>query len=71
MRDRRETLLWMKDLIDHMTLCHEQLQWAGDSATEAFLADSMMVNLSECRQLCQELRTSAQMTARSMAGAMA
>jgi hypothetical protein len=46
----------MKDLIDHMAVCHEQLQWAGDSSTESYLAESLLVDLGECRRLCQELR---------------
>lgn len=56
MKDRRNTLLWMKDLIDHMSRCHEQLQWAGDGRTESFLAETMMGDLAECRRLCEELR---------------
>ncbi len=57
MRNRRETLLWMKDLLEHMSRCHEQLQWAGDRDSEAFLTESLMVDLSECRHLCEQLRT--------------
>lgn len=57
MRNRRHTLLWMKDLIDHMTACHEQLQWAGDDEpAQVFLTESLMVDLGECRQLCEQLR---------------
>lgn len=56
MRNRRNTLLWMKDLIEHMTQCHEQLQWAGDRPTESFLAESLLVDLIECQRLCEELR---------------
>jgi hypothetical protein len=56
MTNRRNTLLWMKDLIEHMTRCHEQLQWAGDGPTESFLAESLMVDLAECQRLCEELR---------------
>ncbi len=56
MRDRQNTLLWMKDLIDHMSQCHEQLQWASDGRTESFLADTLIGDLKECRQLCEELR---------------
>ena len=56
MRNRQETLLWMKDLIEHMNRCHEQLQWASDSSTQSFLTDSLMVDLSECKQLCEELK---------------
>lgn len=56
MRNRRSTLLWMKDLLEHMTRCHEQLQWAGDTPTESFLAESLLVDLVECQRLCEELR---------------
>jgi hypothetical protein len=57
MPNRRQTLLWMKDLIDHMTRCHEQLQWAGDDEpTESFLTEALMVDLRECRQLCEQLQ---------------
>jgi hypothetical protein len=56
MRNRRNTMLWMKDLIEHMTQCHEQLQYAADGRTESFLAESLLVDLTECTRLCEELR---------------
>lgn len=56
MRNRQSTLLWMKDLIDHLGRCQEQLQWASDATTAGFLAESMMVDLSECRRLCEQLK---------------
>lgn len=56
MKDRRTTLLWMKDLIEHMNQCHSQLQWAGEGPGASFLADALMVDLSECRRLCEQLR---------------
>ena len=56
MRNRRSTLLWIKDLIEHMNRTQEQLEWASDGPTAEFLADSMMVDLTECRRLCQELK---------------
>ena len=59
MRNRRHTLLWMKDLLEHMSQCHDQLQWAGeDDPTREFLADSLMGDLVECQKLCEELRAS-------------
>lgn len=57
MRNRRETLLWMKDLIEHMSRCHDQLQWAGDGTTESFLTDALLVDLTECRRLCEQLQS--------------
>ncbi len=57
MRDRQNTLLWMKDLIEHMSQCHEQLEWASDGRTETFLAETLIGDLKECRRLCEELRS--------------
>jgi hypothetical protein len=46
----------MKDLIDHMERCHDQLQWTGDGPTQDFLTESLMVDLTECRRLCEQLQ---------------
>jgi hypothetical protein len=40
-----------------MSRCHDQLEWASDGATQTFLADALMGDLSECQKLCEELRT--------------
>lgn len=55
-RNRHNTLLWMKDLLEHMSRCHDQLQWASDGDTESFLADAMIGDLNECHKLCEQLR---------------
>jgi hypothetical protein len=55
-RNRRNTLLWMRDLLDHMSRCHDQFQWANDGETESFLADALMGDLNECQKLCEQLR---------------
>jgi hypothetical protein len=68
MRNRHEKLLWMKDLLEHMNRCHEQLEWASDGPTTAFLTESLMVDLTECRRLCEELRPG-QLPRAAMAGA--
>ena len=57
MRNRQNTLLWMKDLIEHLTKCHDQLEWASDGRTESFLAETMLVDLVECKRLCEQLRS--------------
>ncbi len=57
MSNRRHTLLWMRDLIDHMARCHDQLQWASDGSTQLFLAESMIGDLVECQRLCEQLRS--------------
>lgn len=56
MRDRHSTMLWMKDLIEHMRHCQEQLQWAAEGPSQSFLAEALLADLTECRRLCEELR---------------
>jgi len=57
MRNRQSTLLWMKDLIEHLSKCHDQLEWAADGHTETFLTETMLVDLHECQRLCEQLRS--------------
>ncbi len=56
MRNRRHTLLWMKDLIEHMAQCHNQLEWTNDGSTQMYLAESLLGDLTECQKLCEQLR---------------
>lgn len=64
MRNRHKTLLWMKDLLEHMNRCHEQLQWAADGVTESYLAESLMVDLTECQKLCEQLKATPRMSSK-------
>ena len=57
MSDRQSTLLWIRDLIDHMNRCHEQLEDAQGGSSESFLTDALLMDLTECRRLCEQLRT--------------
>jgi hypothetical protein len=61
MRNRRTTLLWMKDLLEHMNRCHDQLEWAAEGPASTFLTESRLL----CEQL-QDVRP-ASMGARSFA----
>ncbi|MFO0953143.1 MAG: hypothetical protein U0835_18715 [Isosphaeraceae bacterium] len=56
MSNRQSTLLWIKDLIDHMSQCQEQLQWAADGRTEKFLTERLLGDLVECQKLCEQLQ---------------
>ena len=58
MTNRRDMMIWMKDLIDHMAHCHDQLQWASEGPMEAFLADSLLGDLTQCQRLCEQIRQS-------------
>lgn len=52
--DRQTTLLWMKDLLEHLAYCHEQSEMA-DSRSERYLLESMKRDVDEFRRLCDVL----------------
>lgn len=56
MSQRQSQLLWMKDLIDHMSRCHEQLEWTREADSTRFLTDALIRDLSLCQRLCEELQ---------------
>jgi hypothetical protein len=41
-----------------MNRCHDQLQWAPDGPTSSYLTESLLVDLTECRRLCEQLQPS-------------
>lgn len=69
MSNRRTTLLWMKDIIEHMNQCHEQLEWTSDGPAAGFLTESLLIDLSECRRLCEQLQTAKRRPERALATA--
>lgn len=68
MRNRQNTLLWMKDLLEHMNACHEQLQYSSDGPAEAFLADALLADVTEFRHLCDQIRTRTRRGAGALVG---
>jgi hypothetical protein len=56
MSQRESNLLWLKDVIEHLSACRQQLEWAEDSETVRVLTETMMRDLECCRRLCEGLR---------------
>ena len=55
MSQRESNLLWLKDILEHMTTCQQQLQWAQDAETVQVLTETMLRDLESCRRLCEGL----------------
>jgi len=55
MSQRDTNLLWLKDMLEHLRACHQQLQWTTDSDTIQLLTESMLRDLDCCRRICEEL----------------
>ena len=57
MRNRRHTLLWMKDLIEHMIAVPRPAPVGRRRrAPQSFLTESLLGDLVECQRLCEQLR---------------
>jgi hypothetical protein len=56
MSQRESNLLWLKDMLDHLRDCQQQLQWTEDSDTVHVLTESMLRDLESCRRLCETLQ---------------
>lgn len=52
---RQEKFHWMKDILDHLGDCYEQLQQV-DPDSDRYLAESINRDLEEFRRLCNSLR---------------
>ena len=55
MSQRQTNLLWLKDMLDHLLACQQQLQWAEDADTIKVLTETMLRDLESCRRLCEAL----------------
>ena len=55
MSQRETNLLWLRDMLEHLTHCQQQLNWTEDAQTVQVLTESMIRDLDCCRRLCEEV----------------
>jgi hypothetical protein len=56
MTQRESHLLWLKDILDHLRDCQEQLEWAEDPDSARLLLDSMVRDLESGKKLCEAIK---------------
>jgi hypothetical protein len=56
MSQREANLLWLKDLLEHLSACRQQLEWAEDKQSVSVLAETMLRDLETCRRLCETIQ---------------
>ena len=56
MGPREANLLWLKDILEHLTTCQKQLEWAEDPESIAVLTETMLRDLERCQRVCENLR---------------
>ncbi|MBI1914755.1 MAG: hypothetical protein HYS12_08465 [Planctomycetes bacterium] len=55
MSQRESNLLWLKDSLEHLTTCQQQLEWAEDNETIRLLTETMLADLERCKRLCETM----------------
>lgn len=55
MSQRESNLLWLKDVLEHLADCRQQLEWTEDAGTIHVLTETMLRDLDCCRRLCENL----------------
>jgi hypothetical protein len=56
MSQRESNLLWLRDLLEHLTASQERLEWAEGPETVRVITESMLRDLERCERLCEALR---------------
>lgn len=59
MSQRESNLIWLKDILEHMATCQQQLEWAQDAETIQVLTETMLRDLESCRRLCESIHSRA------------
>lgn len=63
MSQRESNLLWLKDMLDHLASCQQQLEWTTDSQAVHVLTEVMLRDLDRCQKLCANIHRKANQAA--------
>jgi hypothetical protein len=55
MSQRDANLLWLRDILEHLSATRQQLEWAEDRDTIRVLTETMIRDLERCQRLCEAL----------------
>ena len=61
MSQREVNLLWLKDTLEHLVSCQQQLEWTEENETVQVLTETMLRDLECCRRLCEQLHRRSQL----------
>jgi hypothetical protein len=56
MSQREANLLWLKDILEHLTSYQQQLEWTDDPDTIRLVTENMLRDLERCQRLCESLQ---------------
>ncbi len=60
MSQRDEKLLWLKDLLEHLSRNHQQLLWTQDMEMVRLISETMLRDLEACERICKDIKSRAE-----------
>lgn len=49
-------IIWLRDTIDNLRTCEDQLEWTEDDEMRNVLLETMLRDLEACHRLCERLQ---------------
>jgi hypothetical protein len=65
MSQRESHILWLKDVIEQLRDCREQLEWTEDPEMARMLLDRLMRDLDCGRKICEIIKSRTPVTKRA------
>ncbi len=56
MSQRDANILWLRDILEHLSDSRQRLEWTEDPDTIRLLTENMIRDLARCQRLCETLR---------------
>jgi hypothetical protein len=56
MSQREANVLWLRDILEHLSASQKQLEWAQDTETIRLVTETMLRDLERCQRLCEAMR---------------
>jgi hypothetical protein len=56
MSQRDANLLWLRDMLEHLSASQKQLEWAENPEAIRLLTERMLRDLERCQRVCENLR---------------
>jgi hypothetical protein len=60
MSQRETSLLWLRDILEHLTVNQQRLEWTTDADAARVLTETMLRDLERCQRICQVLHQRSQ-----------
>ncbi|HZY84760.1 MAG TPA: hypothetical protein VFE78_08010 [Gemmataceae bacterium] len=55
MSQRESNLVWLRDILEHLSAAQQRLEWCDDPETTRLVTEQMLRDLERCRRLCETM----------------